>query len=249
MRNTLVIQSHRHPLPYGWIEPCLESVRHWCKSNAWDYAFRGDEIFDCVPSRIRAKTRRQLVVATDLARLLILQEALDNGYDTVIWLDADFFIFDPDKFVLPETPYAVGREVWVQTHSNGKLKAYKKVHNAFLMFRQGNAFLEFYTETATRLLMQNQGTLPPQFIGPKLLTALHNVANLHVQEQAGMLSPLVIADIINGEGPALNLFNKRSQETITGANLCISSCEKNEVPEAMLEQLIDRLSAPCSYFN
>jgi hypothetical protein len=67
-----------------------------------------------------------------------------------------------------------------------KLRAYVKVRNAFLMFRKGNHFLDFYTATAQRLLRLNQGSMPPQFIGPKLLTALHNVAICPVMETAGM---------------------------------------------------------------
>jgi hypothetical protein len=50
---------------------------------------------------------------------------------------------------------------------------YVKVHNAFMMFRQGNHFPDFYTDAAERLLDLNQGAMPAQFIGPKLLTALH----------------------------------------------------------------------------
>ena len=108
-----------------------------------------------------------MVIATDLARLYLLQNALQRGYQTVIWCDADFLIFNPGQFELPETAYALGREVWIQLNAKNKLKAYRKVHNAFLMFRQGNTFLDFYTDTAKRLLRQTSGQMPSQFIGPK----------------------------------------------------------------------------------
>lgn len=135
----------------------------------------------------------------------------------------------------------MGREVWVQNDKRGKLKVYKKVHNAFLMFRKGNSFLDFYAETAKRLLLQNHGMMPPQFIGPKLLTALHNVAMLPVMETAGMLSPMVIKDIIHGEGAAFSLFVENSTHSIAGANLCTSSCEKNAISDQEMEQLITTL--------
>ncbi len=240
MRNTLIIQSHRSPLPYPWIERCLASVRDWCALNQYEYRFIGDELFDTVPDSLLQKIQDQIVIATDLARLLVLQDALKQNYQTVVWLDADVLIFKPGKFVLPDAPYVVGREVWVQQDqdNSAKLKVYKKVHNAFLMFRRGNSFLNFYADSAQQLLEQNQGPMVAQFIGPKLLTALHNVVSLPVLEAAGMLSPMVIKDMLQGEGPALKLFEAQSPQPISAANLCISSCKSGEVSEQEMEQLI-----------
>jgi hypothetical protein len=204
-------------------------VSDWCALNSYEYRFLGDELFEGVPGVLLEKTQDQVVIASDLARLRVLQDALNEGYQAVVWLDADFLIFNAAAFVLPDSPYAVGREVWVQQDNNDKLRVYNKVHNAFLMFRQGNSFLDFYAETAQRLLARNQGMVPPQFIGPKLLTALHNVAVLPVLETAGMLSPLVIKDMLQGEGAAMDLFVAHSPQPIAAANLCISSCRNNEV--------------------
>ena len=194
-----------------------------------------------MPAPLLEKTRQQLVIATDFARLLVLQNALNNGYETVIWMDADFLIFNPLAFSVPDYPYALGREVWVQQDAQGKLKSYKKIHNAFLMFRKGNSFLDFYADTAQRLLAQNQAGMPPQFIGPKLLTALHNVARLPVLETAGMLSPMVIKDVLAGKGRALDLFIRHSIQPIAAANLCISSCDRKEVSGEEMACLIDTL--------
>ena len=242
MHDTLVVQSHRSPLPYSWIEQCLQSVKDWSHANSYDYQFLGDEIFNRVPAELLARIQHK-VVATDLARLLVLKEVLETGYKTVVWMDADFLVFDPTGFVLPDTDYALGREVWIQPGPDGASKVYRKVHNAFLMFRQNNSFLSFYLETAIRLLRLNTGTMPPQFIGPKLLTALHNVAQLNVLECAGMLSPMVIKDLILGQGPSLDKFNSNTSVSIAAANLCISSCENNELTTKEMEQLIDLLLA------
>ena len=249
MSNTLVIQSHRSPLPYSWISQCIESVQRWCKLRQYEYQFLSDELYDYLPEDLIEKVIDQKVVASDLARLKVLQKALHKGFETVVWLDADFLIFDPINFVLSEEPYAVGREVWVQRDKQGKLKVYKKVHNAFLMFRKLNTFLDFYAESAERLLRQNQGGIPPQFIGPKLLTAVHNVIQLPVMESAGMLSPLVVKDIVQGGGEALQLFEKYSDYPITGANLCISSCEREEVTCEDMEQLISVLGGNSRLFQ
>lgn len=241
MSDVLVVQSHRSPLPRPWISRCLESVRDWCTANEYDYRFIGDELFDFVPAALLEKTRQQPVIATDLARLILLKDALSSGYQTVVWMDADFLIFNPSVFRLADGACALGREVWVQQDGQGKLKAYKKIHNAFLMFRKGNSFLDFYADTAQRLMSENRGTVPPQFIGPKLLTALHNVARLPVLESAGMLSPLVIKALLAGGGHALDLFVRQSPQPVAAANLCISSCERDEVTDAEMGRLIDTL--------
>ena len=56
-----------------------------------------------------------------------------------------------------------------------------------------------------------------------------------------MLSPMVIKDMLAGEGSALDLFLKHSPQAITAANLCISSCERDEITGAEMECLIDSL--------
>lgn len=244
MITTLVLQSHQNPLPFAWLQKCIDSVKSWCEINSFQYRFMDDALFDFLEEEIIEKTSKQKVIATDLARLLAMQQALEEGVDRVIWLDADFLIFEPLKFVVPDNSYAVGREVWVQKNNDSKLRSYVKVHNAFLMFERENNFLSFYIETATKLLTQNSGDIPPQFIGPKLLTALHNIVQFPVMEVAGMLSPLVIRDIVYGKGgEALNLFNHKSPEVIAGANLCCSSIESEELLGQEMDELILCLQA------
>ncbi len=237
----------------------MASVQNWAKQEGYDYRFIGDALFDTLPQWVLEKTSAQKVIATDLARLKCLQLFLDAGYQRVVWLDADFLIFAPDNFQLPEPDqlsekYALGREIWVQPkkseqqhpkNKTPKFKAYKKVHNAFLLFDvqfgQRNSFLDFYTAHAERLLEQISGPMPPQFIGPKLLTALHNIVQCPVQENAGMLSPWVINDLLNGGGPALELFRDKSPQSLAGANLCGSFANNDALPDRAFEKLITRL--------
>jgi hypothetical protein len=241
MSAILVIQSHRVPLPCGWLQLCLDSVASWARGKGYDYRFIDDQIFDLLEPGLLEKTRAQPVIASDLARLKSLQQSLVEGYAGVIWCDADFLIFDADGFVLPEADFALGREVWVQPGEAGNLRAYVKVHNALLMFRQGNHFLDFYTDTAERLLGLNQGSMPPQFIGPKLLTALHNIAICPVMETAGMLSPAVMRDLLAGGGKALDLFHAKSPVVLAGANLSSSLTEREGLTEAHMKTLIQCL--------
>ena len=128
MSSTLVIQSHRDPLPFAWLRRCLDSVEDWARSRDYDYRFLDDRIFAPVARDLLEKTHAQRVIASDLARLISLQQALTEGYDCVVWCDADFLIFNPDAFVLPPSAYALGREVWIQRDRQQKLRSYVKVH-------------------------------------------------------------------------------------------------------------------------
>ncbi|MEL7449615.1 MAG: hypothetical protein AAFN78_10420 [Pseudomonadota bacterium] len=244
MSATLVLQSHRQPLPFPWLAPCLASVRHWAQAQGYEYRFISDELFDNLPPDIAGKPQLALVVRTDLARLLALRAALDEGYETVVWCDADTVCFAPGALALPDTDFALGREVWIQRGAGDALRAYVKVHNAFLLFRRDNSFLDFYLGAATRLLRALDGPCVPQFIGPKFLTAVHNLALCPVAESAGMLSPLVVADLLRGGGPALEMFQRRSTRPVAMANVCASLAATGELaPDdaaAAVTLLLDR---------
>jgi len=241
LKQTLVIQSHRTPLPFAWLQECIDSVQTWAADSRFDYQWLSDEIFDSLDSELIEKTETQKVIASDLARLKAIQQALAKSYQRVVWCDADFLIFNAQQFILPESSFALGREVWIQEDNNQKLRAYSKVHNAFLMFCQGNHFLDYYTASAEQLLRANQGRMPPQFIGPKLLTALHNMIECPIMETAGMLSPLVIRDILAGDGKALRLFKQKSPSFPAGANLCSSVTASEGFGEVEMQCLIKKL--------
>jgi len=219
----------------------MNSVQCWVADNNFDYQWLGDEIFESLAPELIEKTETQKVIASDLARLKAMQQALAKGYQRVIWCDADFLIFNPEQFILPDSSFALGREVWVQEDKNQKLRAYTKVHNAFMMYCRGNHFLDYYTASAEQLLRANQGRMPPQFIGPKLLTALHNMVSCPVMETAGMLSPLVIRDILKGDGKALQLFKQKSSCFPAGANLCSSVTAEAGFSETLMQGLIEKL--------
>lgn len=243
MRRTLVLQSHRDPLPAPWLPRCLASVEAWAGAAGYDYRYIGDELFEPVPDHLRERLRGQPVVASDLARLLALRAALEEGFEAAVWCDADFLVFDPERLALPAESYAVGREVWIEDRGAGRTpRARVKVHNAFLLFRRGNPFLDFCIAAVERLLGAHAGPYSPQFVGPKLLTALHNIVGFPVAERAGMLSPPVIRDLAAGGGPCLDLFCARSPEPMAGANLCASLAGGQEMTDVEVNEAIARLS-------
>jgi alkanesulfonate monooxygenase SsuD/methylene tetrahydromethanopterin reductase-like flavin-dependent oxidoreductase (luciferase family) len=244
MKPGLVVQSHRRPLPHPWLQQCLDSVAAWADRQGFDYRFLDDDLFALLEPELLARTRARPVVAADLARLRQLRAALIQGYETVLWCDADFLIYRPEALVLPETAYGVGREVWVQAASGGRgLRAYVKVHNAFMFFRHGNPFLDFYLDAAERMVLAHRGPMVPQLVGPKLLTALHNLVALPVVEAAGVLSPLVVRSLLGGSGAALRLQRRRSRCLPAGVNLCASSVARGDLDDADMAAVCQRLLA------
>jgi hypothetical protein len=238
--NVLIIQSHRQPLPGRWLEICLASVRDWAGSRGYVYRFEDDALFSRLDAHLLSRTGSQLPIAADLARLAALDEALTDGWEAVVWVDADTLVFDPDRFELPAGAYALGREVWVQQHRH-RLRAFVKVHNAFLLFRPGNPFLAFYRHCAESLVRRHEGRMAPQFVGPKLLTALHNLVECPVAERAGMLSPAVAHDLLAGGGPALEMFRRHCVEPPAALNLC-GSLVGREIDESVLLDVMGLLT-------
>lgn len=220
----IVLQSHNRQQITPWMERCLASVTEWAAMHGMAYRFHDDDLFDFVPDEVLEKVGDQTVIATDLARLRLMQHYLKRGHPRVFWLDADMLVFEPKRFDPCAGDHAVGREVWVQKTDKGRLKAYRKVHNAFLMTSACDSFLPFYAEAAERMLRRAEPPLVPQFIGPKLMTALHNISGLAVEERAGMLSPLALRDLLRGDGKAQEMTVEGHGLPPAAYNLSASYC-------------------------
>lgn len=226
------------PNPASWIQICLDSVKRWAADQEYRYTLIGDTLFDFLPTDLAAKCLPDhRLIATDIARLRWCEVALAEGADAVLWLDADTLILDKN-WQPPEFDYAVGREVWVQPKGAG-WRSYKKVHNAALLFHRGNAFLPYYHHAAEQIVRAHQGRhMVPHLVGPKLLTALHNIAAHPVMEEAALLSPWTIRDWIAGTGPALETFLRDSAATPALINLCTSSVANGELTDEQMLQAV-----------
>ena len=237
--STLVIQSYRREAVPAWIDICLDSVRRWTHDRHYDYRFVDDRIFSLVPAWYRAKVGDRLPILTDYARLLLIQGALDAGYDQAIWLDADLLVIDPDLCLQFDGSCAFGRELWVQPDRRGGMQARRNVHNAVCAFRQGCPVLPFLCYSVESLIRRvDPAHIAPQMVGPKLLTALHNICGFSLLDNVGALSPELLQDIAVGEGPALTLFRERQQQPLQAANLC-ASLIRADVAETACARLLE----------
>ncbi len=242
--KTLVLQSCREPAP-DWIELCLDSVREWACRRGFSYRFTGDEIFAVVPDWYLEKAGDRKQIATDYARLAFLQKALnEEGFDQALWCDADLLVLDPEMQLTFEGSCAFGQEVWVQTDGKGRLKAKRNVHNALCVFRSGCPVLPFLIRCTLSLMDRvDPDFLVPQFVGPKLLNALHPLADFSLLPQVGALSPAVVADLLADGGEALALMKRQSTAPLQAANLCASLLDESDATR-LVKILLSTESAP-----
>lgn len=245
--KTLILQSHNWQVLRGWIGDCVSSVRSWADMRGYEYQFLGDEIFDLLPTDYRQKLVGRLPTQADLARLLLIQDALQRGYDRAVWFDADLLIFAPDRLSLDNVTdsCAFGRELWVDHDKKGKLKTWRSLHNAACLFRAGDATLPFLIQTTERIIARaDPQHIAPQMVGPKLLTALDSIAGFGRLNDITGFSPLVLDDIDHGGGKALTALlaaiAKDQLPAPAAANLC-ASLNGEEADVARLERVINRL--------
>ena len=238
--KTLVVQSAAAQRS-AWIDRCLNSVRNWADVAQYDYRFMGDEIFEFVPAWYVAKCTDKLPVATDLARLVWMQQLLQqDAADCVIWLDADVLVFAPHLRIAPQTTCLFGYEHWVQP-KRGKagFEVRGNVHNAVAAFRQGCPILPFLIEVIQRLMRRaDPDHIAPQMMGPKLLNHLHNLADFELTHQVGAVSPDLLTELAGTPGAAMAAWTRRLREPMLAANLAASTAG---AVEECLNPAMDRL--------
>lgn len=225
----------------AWIDACLESVRRWAAAEGLSYRLYGDEAFDLVPPDLAAKCGGRLQMLADLARLTLARRLLEEeGWNRAVYADADFLVWDAPALRLEDMETdrgaGFGQEHWV-SRDGPRLKLHRNVHNAFMLFDRGGSVLPFYEETARALLARLDGGVPPQFLGPKLLSALNGPASFALLPQAGALSPDAAADLLgDADGRAWAHMEAALPRRLGGANLCASL-----LVEPKAEALVGRL--------
>jgi hypothetical protein len=247
--DTLVLQSHSWRVLRGWIGRCVDSVRAWSEANGHDYRFLGDEIFDVLPTDYRRKLMGRLPIQADLARLILIRIALnEGGYRRAVWFDADTLIFNPTALSVDigEETCAFGREIWIAPDKTGKPKAWRNVHNAVCVFGKGDPVLPFLIATTQRIIARaDPDKIAPQMVGPKLLSALDGPYGFQLLDTVGAFSPEVLADIADGDGPFLAKLRAETRRLglrpPVAANLCASLAaddENDAVRDAAIERLV-----------
>jgi hypothetical protein len=243
--ETIVIQTFRnHTIP-AWIQRCLDSVQKWAELHGHDYSLAGDEFYDLCGPEYLARGRKNPQAITNLARLVATRQRLDAGYQRVIWMDADMFVFDPAKLVFDfpaerlTTGYAFGREVWLDRNLAGMLYVKPPVaHNSTTFFTQGAVDLDMLITLirhidATRQIVSNHQ------VGVRLIGGLQYSLMFPTFSHVGMFSPVLLRALAERDKMVLRLYSHAYRYQAYAGNLGLSLQE--QVTEDVLWRAMDHL--------
>jgi hypothetical protein len=243
--NTIVIQTFRnHSIP-RWIQRCLDSVQKWARLHEHDYSLSGDEFYElCGPEYLARGTKNPQAI-TNLARLVATRQYLDAGYQRVIWMDADMFVFHPEKlaFDFPAeqltTGYAFGREVWLSRSPAGAFHVTSpRPHNAATFFTPHAVDLDMLI-TLIRHIDAKRQTFSNYQVGVRLLHGLQYSLMFPTFSHVGVFSPPLIQAIAVRDRTVLQLYAQAYRYQVCAGNLGLSL--QDEVTESVLLQAMDNL--------
>ena len=217
--RTVVYQSFRTSNVPAWMTACMESAKQWAQASGFEYRFYDDQFFGFCPPWYREQVSNHILLMSDLARLVAGKALLDEGFERVIWVDADLLIFAPSAFkVHADTPFAFCRELWVGWE-NGKFVGWPRVNNAVCTFARGNSFLDFYIDAAQRIVRQAL-KLDPLSIGTTFLTGLHALMPIPQIQSVGTFNPILMDYLAQGRLEPLSEYRTKFANPIAAANLC-----------------------------
>src|SRR5688500_4692208 len=179
--KAVVYQSFRTENVPPWIEACLGSTRAWAASRGFEYRFIDDEFLGYCPPWYRRAVGNNILLVSDLARLVAARGLLIEGYDRAIWIDADVLVFAPAAFdVETGEDFAFNSELWVNREQE-RYVGWRRVNNAVCTFDRDNAFLYFYIQSCHRIVgrRHKEGlSVDPLSVGTAFLTPLHELVPL-----------------------------------------------------------------------
>lgn len=225
--RVLVLQSCKSGVQPGWITECLESVKVWATRLGYGYEVIGDELFDGIPADVRELLAGRSMNLADIGRATTARDRLKSGAcERYVWVDSDVLVFDPGRFRVPLTEtVAFCRECWVMEEAERGVGRREAVNNAICLYGRGEPFLDFYIETCLRTVRRARHKLDRLALGVELPTALHRVYHFNLIYDAPNLSPWVIRDLLQGDGPCLERLrgeHRRWKTPALAANLCSS---------------------------
>lgn len=257
-RRICVFQSYRTINVPGWMTSCMESVAGWALARGFEYRFLGDEFFDCLPGWYRDACKGHKWPMSDLARLITARSLLASEFDRAIWMDADLIVFDPSSLQIDTEPaFHFCREPWLGRWENpvkailrgrgglGGLFSRDNWRGFYTVTNVNNAcfsvgagwMLEHYIESIL-YAGKNMAELPPQHMGPDMLTAMHKALRFPLIRHVASFSDLLIRDLAAGTARLPRIYSRLAGEPLYAANLCGSENIGDRHYSAAIENLI-----------
>jgi hypothetical protein len=205
-------------------------VRDWAARSNYSYEFIDDRIFDFCGTEYLARVGDNKRSITNLARLEAIRFILEAGADRAIWLDADVFVFTPDRLVIDLTEhYAFCKEAWISVDREGRISCDRAINNAAFAFSKGQADLDFLISAIRHVVMTRKIETNYQ-VGVWLLTGLERTLGFKLLRTIGMLSPDVMRAILVDDARILTRQMVEFVDPMFAANLCLalSSATSND---------------------
>ncbi len=245
--DTIVIQSFRnHTIP-AWMQRCLNSVQKWAEFYGHDYSLAGDEFYNLCGPEYLARSSKNPQAITNLARLVATRQRLDGGYQRVIWMDADVFVFDPAKLALDfsteslPTGYAFGREVFLLRDPEGVTHATPPVaHNAATFFTQNAVDLDMLI-TLIRHIDARRQIVSNYQVGVRLLRGLQYSLMFPTFSHVSAFSPVLLRALAERDEKILQFYGRAYRYQTCAGNLGLSL--QDEVTEDVVSRAMDHLEA------
>lgn len=216
----------------------MESVRLWAAGQGFAYRFFDDRFFDFVPDDLRERASVHKCILADYARLVAAQQLLAEGWDRVVWLDADALVFAPESFVLSiDSGYAFCREVWLDRITLGQPQFRLTVNNSISIFCRDEAIIDFYLDAAQAIL-RSQDPLNALSIGTDFLLRLRRARQFPLVTSMGIFGPEMAYRYLQNDGRFLRQYLSYQTSPIYAANLCLSHQSDGQNATAAVKRLI-----------
>lgn len=248
--RTVILQSYRTDNIPAWIASCLASARQWARIAGFDYEFVDDSFFDYAPAWVRVHRVQHMYPVTDIARLYLLRDRLNHGFERAVWLDADIIVFDPERFrVDTQAGYAFAHEIVPLLDRSGRVHLTgPSINNSVIVMQKGCPTLDNYISAAEDILRRRPiEKWSRMMIGPDFLRTLAKTKPIERLMQVGLFTPPLLSDIAAGGGELSRQYRQRFGNAMAAANLCHflrsnASLEKRRRLDRLFERAIARLS-------
>jgi len=199
----------------------MTSVQRWADRHGYDYRTCGDDLFDNLPQALHLKLSGRTPILADLARLDWITSVLRERGGLAVWIDADTIVIDAQWQLPLDTHTFFGEECWIQKDDKTRWRAYLSPHNALMGFSETSPVLPFLKYLSESIIARaDPKFIAPQMIGPKLLKALHSLADFRLLPEAGALSPQLLAEWVGTRGEAWACYESAERPPLAMANLC-----------------------------
>lgn len=238
--KTVIIQSYRtYDIP-SWIARCLASVEAWAKAKGYERWLTDDSVFSLCGADYLAKVGDNKRSITNLCRLELIRRAHAEGYERAIWIDADVFVFDPERLDFPIADRLVfAKETWIGFGEQGWY-VLPTMNNCVVVSRPGDPDLDFIIATI-RHVARHHPVYSNFQVGVELLRGLNRFLFFDLLSDVGMFSNFVVMAIAKNIAEPVELQATKHGAPIYAANLSASDHVLPIVPEAEAHRAMDLL--------